>query len=498
LAREIGQALRETRLSRGEDLEVVSEHLRIRPHYLEALEQGEFSHIPARVYLLGYLRSYAQHLGLDGEVLVRRLAPTAGRSETSSHPHAEPADGSRRPRAAIAIALLLLGAGSFAVYHLAFKVEDQDTGPEAARQAAESAGAPAGMLNPGTSGSADGPERAVLAPARTHDFAKVVPAAGGTETLPGSGEVAVRLATSKAVPELRQPRGAETPDQAVEIFHATETPSSSAAPLPEELPGEREDHSSSALTTGATKPDRAPAAEHSMADVAPRRLLADPSDSPKPPEAGSDRPGEVSTLATADETDETSALAVGDSPKVLGGSSVSPPPDPPGRHEAVDPASAVVAGGGPRDNATSTPPSTTSADADPGATAPEAIVAEIRPPALSREPAVQAALPPPANVPGPADVRLAMRETPSPAARFTILVASVRDPAAVAGEWRRLARLHASLAGLELQPPRAIEVPGKGTFYRVLGGAFATNAEARAACERLMAEGGNYCRPLPL
>jgi hypothetical protein len=49
-----------------------------------------------------------------------------------------------------------------------------------------------------------------------------------------------------------------------------------------------------------------------------------------------------------------------------------------------------------------------------------------------------------------------------------------------------------SLAGLELRPAVPVAVPGKGTFYRVAGGAFATRAEAQAACDRLRA-GGQYC-----
>jgi cell division septation protein DedD len=73
----------------------------------------------------------------------------------------------------------------------------------------------------------------------------------------------------------------------------------------------------------------------------------------------------------------------------------------------------------------------------------------------------------------------------------------VRDPAGVAAEWQRLVRLHPTLAGLEPQPAKVAEIPGKGRFYRVLGGAFATRAEAQAACARLQAEGSD-CRPVPL
>jgi cytoskeleton protein RodZ len=81
--------------------------------------------------------------------------------------------------------------------------------------------------------------------------------------------------------------------------------------------------------------------------------------------------------------------------------------------------------------------------------------------------------------------------TVAPVARFALHVASVRDQASVPGEWRRLARQYASLVGMQARAPRRVEVPGKGIFYRVVGGAFATRAEAQAACARLRSEGGD-------
>jgi hypothetical protein len=82
-------------------------------------------------------------------------------------------------------------------------------------------------------------------------------------------------------------------------------------------------------------------------------------------------------------------------------------------------------------------------------------------------------------------------KTVMPAARFALHVASVREHASVPGEWRRLAKQYASLVGMQARAPRRVEVPGKGIFYRVVGGAFATRAEAQAACERLRSEGGD-------
>ncbi len=118
-----------------------------------------------------------------------------------------------------------------------------------------------------------------------------------------------------------------------------------------------------------------------------------------------------------------------------------------------------------------------------------------------RAPAPTVAPPPPAPLAAPLPSPAPRRERAVVPGTFAIHVASVSGAARAAGvasEWRRLANIHPSLAGLQPLPPKAVEVPGKGSFYRVLGGPFRTRSEALAACSRLRAEGGGYCKPLPL
>jgi len=69
--KDIGRRLRARREELGLSLEEVQAETKIRRKYLEALEAGDESRIPGAVYLKGFLRSYANFLGLDGWELVR-------------------------------------------------------------------------------------------------------------------------------------------------------------------------------------------------------------------------------------------------------------------------------------------------------------------------------------------------------------------------------------------------------------------------------------------
>ncbi|HHW14759.1 MAG TPA: helix-turn-helix domain-containing protein [Firmicutes bacterium] len=69
---EIGEVLRKERERQGRTLEEVHRATHITTRYLMALEEGAFEVIPGEVYLKGFLRRYAQFLGIDGEELVSR------------------------------------------------------------------------------------------------------------------------------------------------------------------------------------------------------------------------------------------------------------------------------------------------------------------------------------------------------------------------------------------------------------------------------------------
>ncbi len=67
---EIGSSLRDARVRQGLDLLEVEADTKIRAKYLRALEDEHFELLPGDAYVKGFLRTYADRLGLDGQLYV--------------------------------------------------------------------------------------------------------------------------------------------------------------------------------------------------------------------------------------------------------------------------------------------------------------------------------------------------------------------------------------------------------------------------------------------
>jgi helix-turn-helix protein len=85
---EIGNSLREARLRQGLDFPEIEQGTKIRGKYLRALEDEQFDLLPAQTYVKGFLRSYAEYLGLDGQLYVDEYNSrfVVGEEEKQSHP----------------------------------------------------------------------------------------------------------------------------------------------------------------------------------------------------------------------------------------------------------------------------------------------------------------------------------------------------------------------------------------------------------------------------
>jgi cytoskeleton protein RodZ len=67
----LGEKLKKLRSERRISLNEASRVTRIQVKYLECLEEGNCEKLPADVYVRGFLRSYAEFLGVDEKILVR-------------------------------------------------------------------------------------------------------------------------------------------------------------------------------------------------------------------------------------------------------------------------------------------------------------------------------------------------------------------------------------------------------------------------------------------
>ncbi|MBX7147170.1 MAG: DUF4115 domain-containing protein [Alphaproteobacteria bacterium] len=120
----IGSVLRQARENLGQSLSVVSQELCVREHYLRAIEESRFQDLPASIYALGFVRSYAEYLGLDPNDVVRRFRQESQQGSVGnvkadlSFP--EPEIEQKGPSRKIFIICLALIIGGYLVWHFWF------------------------------------------------------------------------------------------------------------------------------------------------------------------------------------------------------------------------------------------------------------------------------------------------------------------------------------------------------------------------------------------
>lgn len=68
---DLGQQLKDARMQKGLSLEDVQEMTKIRKRYLEAIEQGDFKVLPGSFYVRAFIKTYAEAVDLDPELLLQ-------------------------------------------------------------------------------------------------------------------------------------------------------------------------------------------------------------------------------------------------------------------------------------------------------------------------------------------------------------------------------------------------------------------------------------------
>lgn len=135
----VGERLRQAREERSLTLEDVAAQTRIPIRHLRAIEESQWDELPAVTYTVGFGRSYANAVGLDGAEIGRELREMLGGGTRASQISADvyaPPDPARVPSRSLAwIAGLLLVALVAAYLIWRSQLSDPEEGNQTAPQA---------------------------------------------------------------------------------------------------------------------------------------------------------------------------------------------------------------------------------------------------------------------------------------------------------------------------------------------------------------------------
>lgn len=117
-ASRVGSELRAARMRAGWSIADVSAALRIRRPFLEAIEEGRTEELPGAAYAVGFVRSYAQAMGLDPDEIGRRFRAEGhevNRKTELSFPAPVPERGV--PAGAVVLVGLVIAIGAYAAWY---------------------------------------------------------------------------------------------------------------------------------------------------------------------------------------------------------------------------------------------------------------------------------------------------------------------------------------------------------------------------------------------
>jgi cytoskeleton protein RodZ len=241
--RQIGEMLQERREDLGLDLDEIGAMLRIKPAYLAAIEQGRPHDLPGPTYAIGFVRAYADFIGLDSEaVLVRFKAEGSGLTARPDLALPVPLGERSLPGGALVLVALIVALCGYGIwYYLSTEARDRPErvaavpstlapppSPGAAASSADNTSARNAPSSPALPGAAASPPQAETpqTPPATQSAAQPVTSASPQSTaLP---------AATPATPNNPPPRPAAAPSSppAAQPSQPLAPQTASAAPVP--------------------------------------------------------------------------------------------------------------------------------------------------------------------------------------------------------------------------------------------------------------------------
>ena len=420
----VGAHLKYHRERLGQSLEQTCSRLRIRRAHLDAIEEGRFEDLPGRIYAIGFIRTYAEYLELDGQAIVERFKQeTGGGSDVPKLVFPTPNPESRTPKGWLITMSLLIAGGLYGVWYYV----EQDDGATLARIA----DLPQSILEP-----APAPQDRAAAPPPASTSPNLPPAQAETVSpapssaltpAPAPKEVPNTAADPPAPRDNANNAGPAVAEQAAPETHNGQDRAQDQAVAQAQPDAASEDRDDAIIRNVArlTVPPSQPA--ESSRVVSPDSVLASPTAAnPDPAADRTDKP----VLAEPDRDPATPTPAAQTDPEPSPAPSVSerapavtaPTPEPATSPASPRPAAAVAAQAEPTPSvetnpqaakpkppavtappspATPTPTTTDVSEATPATAAPSRPeaprVAALPPPVLSRPPSLS----PPRSAAGP-------------------------------------------------------------------------------------------------
>lgn len=117
-ASSVGTLLCATRMRLGKDLQHIAEVLHIRYNFLVAIEDGRYEDLPGQAYAIGFVRAYADHLGLDGGEIVRRYKEeSSGVKRKAAYEFPLPTADSGIPSGALLLCAVVVGMLAYGIWY---------------------------------------------------------------------------------------------------------------------------------------------------------------------------------------------------------------------------------------------------------------------------------------------------------------------------------------------------------------------------------------------
>ena len=124
---EFGAALRDVRQGKNLELYDIAKTLRIREDYLKGIENGQFDSLPGPTYANGFVRAYADYLGLEiDEVMRRYKLAIASKPSNPTLTNLSPSAEARLPGGLVLMVALVLAVSTYGVWYY-FMVRDQSS-----------------------------------------------------------------------------------------------------------------------------------------------------------------------------------------------------------------------------------------------------------------------------------------------------------------------------------------------------------------------------------